>query len=120
MDEPGPFPRSDGRDPDAELRHLQRRFRNVRLSYERRRRRPALLRWMILTACAAALSFAVFLGLFILSPWSPGETLRHVLAFPNCDATRAVGLAPAHSGDPGYWARNDRDGDGVSCEPVPA
>ena len=36
--------------------------------------------------------------------------------FANCDAARAAGAAPVHSGDPGYSRRLDRDGDGVGCE----
>ena len=51
------------------------------------------------------------------SPWPPEVTLRHLAAFPNCAAARAVGLAPANRGEPGYWAKHDRDRDGVACEP---
>jgi hypothetical protein len=36
--------------------------------------------------------------------------------FANCDAVRAAGLAPLHTGDPGYRAGLDRDGDGIACE----
>ncbi|WP_067433536.1 excalibur calcium-binding domain-containing protein [Nocardioides jensenii] len=36
--------------------------------------------------------------------------------FKNCDAARAAGAAPVHSGDPGYGRHLDRDGDGVGCE----
>jgi len=55
--------------------------------------------------------------LFVLSPWPAMTTLRHLAAFPNCDAARAIGLAPANAGEPGYWPRHDRDGDGIACEP---
>lgn len=37
--------------------------------------------------------------------------------FKNCDAVRAAGKAPIRSGDPGFEAKFDRDGDGVGCEP---
>ena len=56
-------------------------------------------------------------GLMRLSPFSPIDTLRHIAAFPNCAAARAVGVAPANRGEPGYWPQHDRDGDGVACEP---
>lgn len=36
--------------------------------------------------------------------------------FPNCAAARAAGVAPIHSGEPGYRRKLDRDGDGVACE----
>lgn len=36
--------------------------------------------------------------------------------YPNCTAVRAAGAAPIRSGDPGYGAHLDRDGDGVACE----
>ncbi|MEX2034183.1 MAG: excalibur calcium-binding domain-containing protein, partial [Xanthobacteraceae bacterium] len=35
---------------------------------------------------------------------------------PNCNAAHAVGLAPAYKGEPGYWAHNDADDDGIACE----
>ncbi|MBC6715675.1 excalibur calcium-binding domain-containing protein [Aurantimonas sp. DM33-3] len=56
---------------------------------------------------------------FRASPWPVGTTLRHVAAAPNCTAARSVGLAPAHRGEPGYWAKHDRDRDGIACEPWP-
>jgi hypothetical protein len=46
-------------------------------------------------------------------------TLKHIASFPNCDAARAVGLAPSKKGQPGYWNRHDRDGDGIACERWP-
>jgi len=36
--------------------------------------------------------------------------------YPNCAAARAAGVAPLHTGDPGYRAGLDRDGDGTACE----
>jgi hypothetical protein len=32
------------------------------------------------------------------------------------DAARAVGLAPAHGGEPGYWTHYGQDGNGSACE----
>ncbi|WP_331767359.1 excalibur calcium-binding domain-containing protein [Embleya sp. NBC_00896] len=45
---------------------------------------------------------------------STGPTGR---TFANCDEARAAGVAPLHSGEPGYSAELDADGDGVACEP---
>jgi hypothetical protein len=36
--------------------------------------------------------------------------------YKNCAAARAAGVAPLHTGDPGYRAGLDRDGDGIACE----
>lgn len=36
--------------------------------------------------------------------------------YSNCAAARAAGVAPLHTGDPGYRAGLDRDGDGIACE----
>jgi outer membrane biosynthesis protein TonB len=36
--------------------------------------------------------------------------------YENCDAVRAAGADPIHTGDPGYSRKLDRDGDGVGCE----
>lgn len=38
------------------------------------------------------------------------------VSYSNCDAVRAAGAAPIHSGDPGYSTDLDRDGDGIACE----
>jgi hypothetical protein len=37
--------------------------------------------------------------------------------YPGCNAVRAAGKAPLHSGEPGYRIEMDGDGDGVACEP---
>jgi hypothetical protein len=50
-------------------------------------------------------------------PWPLTVTLKHLVAARNCDAARSVGLAPARRGEPGYWAKNDADNDGIACEP---
>ena len=36
--------------------------------------------------------------------------------FANCAAARAAGVAPLHTGQPGYRSGLDRDGDGIACE----
>ncbi|WP_306262729.1 excalibur calcium-binding domain-containing protein [Pararhizobium sp. IMCC21322] len=54
--------------------------------------------------------------MFLLSPWPPLTTIKHIASAPNCDAARAVGLAPSFIGQPGYWGPHDRDEDGIACE----
>jgi hypothetical protein len=54
-----------------------------------------------------------------LSRWPLTVALRHAAAAPNCTAARAVGLAPAYRGQPGYYPQHDRDRDGIACEPWP-
>lgn len=61
----------------------------------------------------------LYLGVASTSGWQPLMALKHLAAFPNCDAARAVGLAPANRGEPGYWPTHDRDNDGIACEPWP-
>mgnify|MGYP003700411723 CR=1 FL=1 len=51
--------------------------------------------------------------------WPVSVLLRHIAAAPNCEHARAVGLAPARIGEPGYYPSHDRDRDGIACEPWP-
>jgi hypothetical protein len=64
----------------------------------------------------AALAVGSYLAPSRDRPWTHEEQRLHRAAAPNCDAARAVGLAPSVKGRPGYWPQHDRDGDGVSCE----
>jgi hypothetical protein len=48
---------------------------------------------------------------------TPETRHRHQAAARSCDASRALGLAPAMRGQPGYWPHLDADRDGVACEP---
>ena len=66
-----------------------------------------------IAAFAAIVAFAVVWGLGS-SPWPVMTTLRHIASAPNCGFARLVGLAPARRGEPGYWKRHDRDGDGIA------
>lgn len=70
---------------------------------------------------AAGYAIGVWLavGFVMLSPWPFETVIRHVVAAPNCGAARAVGLAPAHRGAPGYWPWLDRDARGVACGTLP-
>jgi hypothetical protein len=97
-------------------------FRSYRALVERYKRaqkrrwfaRRVLMPVLIVTAVIAG--SWVLLG---LSRWPRTVTVRHILTFPNCSAARAVGLAPARIGTPGYYSRHDRDQDGIACEPWP-
>lgn len=68
----------------------------------------------------------VTISLLALIVWKPLQSVRinsigdafwHLAASPNCTAARAVGLAPARRGQPGYWPSHDADNDGIACEP---
>ncbi|MFO1039482.1 MAG: excalibur calcium-binding domain-containing protein [Geminicoccaceae bacterium] len=105
-------------DPDRKVRELRRRFVRVTRPLERRDRLRRMGRWVI----AAGLPLLV-VGMItvevLTSPWPLGLTLRHIAAGVGCPMARAVNLAPAWHGDPGWWPRLDADGDGWSCEPLP-
>jgi hypothetical protein len=73
--------------------------------------------WLRRTALAVLGVGCLAGGLEAWKPWPLTVTLKHLVAARNCDAARSVGLAPARKGEPGYWQRNDRDNDGVACEP---
>jgi hypothetical protein len=96
---------------DIQVEAISRRYeRAVKLRLRRSAMAPAL------TAISAV---AFSWGLMSLSPWPSATTLKHIASFPNCDAARAVGLAPAIEGQPGCWPRHDAAKDGRSCEPWP-
>jgi hypothetical protein len=107
----------EGRDPDKELEKIQRRFEAIRRRADRRDRVLKTLREARAQLLTASLVFAATFAVFFFSPFSPWDTLRHIAAAPNCDAARFVELAPAHSGNPGYWSGHDGDDDGIACEP---
>jgi hypothetical protein len=62
---------------------------------------------------------ALYLALAASPTWPLTTMLRHIAAAPNCDTARAMGLAPARRGQPGYYTQHDRDKDGIACEPWP-
>jgi len=113
-DLPNPNPVRSGPGPEERLRNLQRRFRAVSERHDPGR----YYRSAKIAALAAIVAFAVVWGLGS-SPWPVMTTLRHIASAPNCGFARLVGLAPARRGEPGYWKRHDRDGDGIACEPWP-
>ena len=91
------------------------RARAVRCGTSRPWSRWLRRHWIPLAAVAALATFAGW-SLATVKPRTVGEGARHLLAAPNCDAARAVGLAPARRGQPGYYASHDADGDGIACE----
>jgi hypothetical protein len=105
-----------GRDPEEELQRLNRRFRAI----SRRHERAIWLRkfFRFTKVCVLGMGTAVVIYVLLKSSlaWPPFAALKHIAAFPNCNAARAVGLAPAQRGEPGYWTRHDRDGDGWACD----
>lgn len=57
-------------------------------------------------------------GLTHVTQWPLVTSIKHLAASPACDVARALALAPAGDGQPGYWRHLDADADGVACEPV--
>jgi hypothetical protein len=118
-DLPSPNPDRPGRGPEDRLRDLQRRFRAVSARHDRAIKLRGHYRHLgIAVLVAIVVALAVVWGLST-SPWPVMTTLRHIASSPNCTFARQVGLAPAQRGQPGYWKRHDRDGDGIACEPWP-
>jgi hypothetical protein len=105
-------------DKEERLRELKRGFRAVSRRYERAMMARKLPRFAMIATLAVVVASAVAWG-FIKSPWPFASTVAHIMSVPNCAAARAVDLAPAKKGQPGYWGRHDRDGDGLACEPWP-
>ena len=106
-------------DPDQRADALKAKFRRVTRRSERahaiRKARP----WIALALLSLAAGGVSLFYWHANAKWTAGETLRHLLAAPNCASTRAVGLAPAYKGQPGYWPKHDADKDGIACEPWP-
>ena len=103
-------------DADEQADRLRDRFKAVSRRIDRTLRRQKRTIWI--WACLGILCGG-YIGLTMASPWSIGLTIRHLLAARNCATARLVDLAPAARGEPGYWARNDADDDGIACEPWP-
>ena len=90
----------EGPGSEERLRRLKRRFRAVSARDERAIRLRSVYRVSMIAVLAAIGAFTLCWGLLSLSPWPPMITLRHIASFPNCDAARAVGLAPAYKDSP--------------------
>jgi hypothetical protein len=81
-----------------------------------KRRLSPVVGWLVALTAVGVVGVGYFL---MESPWPIDTTLRHWLAAPNCTAARAMQLAPAQRGAPGYYLRHDADRDGTACEPWP-
>lgn len=112
-----------GVDAEAKADRLRDRFKRVSRRLDRtlwaRRWRRTLWRWAGALLIPVGIIGGSCLAIATTSPWPISVTIRHLLAAPNCNAARAVGLAPAVRGTPGYWSRHDADDDGIACEPWP-
>jgi hypothetical protein len=53
----------------------------------------------------------------ILSNQPPSASVEKTRFFASCSAAREAGADPLYSGQPGYRAALDPDGDGVACQP---
>lgn len=94
--------------------------RHKRIARERWVRLRKTLWWptvlMMILVLAALIAWRPMQSVQINSVW---DGVRHLASAPNCSAARAVGLAPARRGQPGYWPSHDADNDGTACEPWP-
>ncbi len=118
-----------GRREPAEVQATQDPYANWRPTHQdsqfnvaKARQRPARNHSVFSLLLFAAVTFGVgSAGYFAYnSPWPTETDLRHLAATLHCEIADRVGLAPANEGQPGYHARNDRNGNGVSCETSPA
>jgi len=116
---PQPWGANRSRDPDRQAQSLKARFQQATRLIEKDKRRRRAYRWILMTVAFAVGVGAVYSALEASSPWPAVTTLKHLLAAPNCSAARAMGLAPAYRGHPGYWPKHDADNDGIACEPWP-
>jgi hypothetical protein len=113
----------EGPGSEARLDRLHARFEklNAKQKVGRKpvdRTRLGIAAWLTAWATCVGISAAI---LFSYSgAGSLNERLTHLAVYPNCDAARLLGQAPAVKGEPGYWPQHDADSDGIACEPIPA
>ena len=100
---------------EKRLHALKRAFGAVSAKWDRTFGAREFFRLACTFALIAIGTFA-FTSYLANSPWPVGVALKHLAAFPNCEAAEMVGLAPARRGQPGYWKRNDTYGEGISCK----
>jgi hypothetical protein len=101
---------------EQRLRNLKYRFNAASHSWRRGTKFRKIIRKL---ALIAVLTAAAVFAPTVCSEQSV-VTKRNAKApngIPKLHAARAVGLAPAYKGQPGYWEHNDRDRDGIACEP---
>jgi hypothetical protein len=102
--------------PDDRAQELRARFAKITKARIPHRRWFGWWKALAKALLVGSLIGIVGAGLLMSSPWPPLATIQHLASAPNCDAARAVGVAPARVGQPGYWKRHDRDDDGIACE----
>lgn len=96
-----------------------RRARRIERARQRLRWAYSPIRILMLLGMAPVVAGAMTLSVYVAtSPFDPQDALGHMVAMGGCEAAAVVGLAPARSGDPGYHAKLDTDGDGMSCRPA--
>jgi hypothetical protein len=101
------------------LEFLNDRFRAVSRRIVLRAEFRRLSRAALIVAPLAVIAGALLGWASMSSRWPIIPTLQHFAAYPGCDAARLLGVAPARSGEPGYWPHLDRDRDGIACEAGP-
>lgn len=104
----------EGPGSEQRLRRLQERFRRATPS-----RKARIIAWdhfWLVTACGMLFALTYFFTETSLDFGSPFIAARHFVAIGSCETASYVGLAPARRGEAGYWAKNDRDRDGIACE----
>jgi len=106
-------------DPDRRADQLRSHFNKVSNKSFKARRPRSYQPWLTMSFLILAIIATAYIALPALSPWPRMVTFRHILAAANCDTSRALGLAPARKGEPGYWRKLDADRDGIACEPWP-
>src|SRR3970040_1770239 len=82
-------PLHNGDGPEQRLRQLNRGFHAVSHRWDLPIRFRKSLR-IIMISAAAAVGGVALTWYFLLSPWPLVLTLKHLTAFPNCDATEMV------------------------------
>lgn len=114
---PGPWDHTHSREAEHRLRRLKRGFTVVSRHHDRRATLRRLFSWLKVVIVLAIAGYGIYIQVANYVGWSPMVILRHLQAYKNCDAARAVDLAPAARGEPGYWSHLDADDDGIACEP---
>ena len=109
----------ENEDRDVKAERLKQRFAAISKRAFTRKSKSLLLIEVLIAAFMSFAGFMLWFGYERSSEWTASEMARHLAAMPNCDAARAVGLAPARIGSPGYWPAHDADNDGWACEPWP-
>lgn len=103
----------EGPGSEQRLERLRQRFKRVT---PQTKRRFGWDQFWFLAACGALFAATYGFANTSLNFGSPMVAARHYASIGNCRTASYVGLAPANRGEPGYWAKNDRDKDGIACE----